>query len=129
MLWFAVDISLVNVVKNKSVCSGYQTTVECVNNQIENKNSTAYLSQSSISNIYSLLVLTSYSFNTLFSYKYRIAYKEIWQYTWDKYWNLTFLYPRQSKMDLWFNDFSRGNVFENIISRRLLLTVFIWLNN
>ena len=77
MLWFAVDISLVNVVKNKSVCSGYQTTVECVNNQIENKNSTAYLSQSSISNIYSLLVLTSYSFNTLFSYKYRIAYKEI----------------------------------------------------
>ena len=85
MLWFAVDISLVNVVKNKSVCSGYQPTVECVNNQIENKNSTAYLSQSSISNIYSLLVLTSYFFNTLFSYKYRIAYKEIWQYTWDKY--------------------------------------------
>ena len=66
MLWFAVDISLVNVVKNKSVCSGYQTTVECVNNQIENKNSTAYLSQSSISNIYSLLVLTSYSFNIIY---------------------------------------------------------------
>ena len=37
MLWFAVDISLVNVVKTKSVCSGYQPTVECVNNQIENK--------------------------------------------------------------------------------------------